>query len=89
MIVAGDFNNWSEKRKTIIDGLIKNLALSLILFENENRTIVLGDPIDHILYRGLDPIAHKSHEVTSSDHNPIAVTSRLSRQHPFTMTNNQ
>ena len=52
MIVAGDFNNWSEKRNTIIDDLIENLAMSIIPFENENRTIVLGDPIDHILYRG-------------------------------------
>jgi len=80
MVVAGDFNNWSEKRKTIVDALVENLALTLFPFENENRTIVLGDPVDHVLFRGLDPIAHELHDVISSDHNPISVTFRLSHK---------
>ena len=81
MIIAGDFNNWTEKRKEIIDQLIGNLSLTLFPFEDEQRTTFFGDPVDHILYRGLEPIAERSYEVTSSDHNPIAVTFRLS-PHP-------
>jgi endonuclease/exonuclease/phosphatase (EEP) superfamily protein YafD len=84
MVVAGDFNNWSEKRKTIVDALVENLDLTLFPFENEKRTLVLGDPVDHVLFRGLDPIAHELHEVISSDHNPISVTFRLSRKNTQT-----
>lgn len=80
LIVAGDFNNWSSKRKAIVDTLMENLDLIPVPFKNENRTRILGDPVDNILYRGLSPISFASHAVVSSDHNPITVTFRLARK---------
>ncbi|MCK5517316.1 MAG: endonuclease/exonuclease/phosphatase family protein [Desulfobulbaceae bacterium] len=79
IILAGDFNNWSDKRTAVIDLLVADLSLSAISFENEGRTTFFGDPVDHILYRGLKPVAHAVHPVTSSDHNPISVTFRIQR----------
>jgi len=77
IILAGDFNNWTAERKKIIDNLIGELSLTMLPFENENRTIIFGDPVDHILYRGLKPLSHYVHHVNSSDHNPITVAFRL------------
>ncbi len=79
LILAGDFNNWSDKRIAVIDHLIEDLSLSVLPFENEGRTIFFGDPVDHVLYRGLEPVSHVVHPVTSSDHNPISVTFRLAQ----------
>ena len=80
MIVAGDFNNWGNKRKAIVDTLVGNLDLTPVPFKNEHRTRVFGDPVDNVLYRGLYPISFTSHSVVSSDHNPITVTFRLARK---------
>jgi len=77
LILAGDFNNWSEERMTIIDSLVEDLSLTVLPFDGEGRTLFFGDPVDHILFRGLEPVAHLVHPVTSSDHNPISVTFRL------------
>lgn len=80
MLVTGDFNNWNEKRKAIVNVLVDTLNLTLIPFENENRTIMWGDAVDHVFYRGLEPVEHVSHKVASSDHNPIEVRFRLARE---------
>lgn len=77
LILAGDFNNWSDKRTAVVDFLVDDLSLSALPFENEGRTTFFGDPVDHFLYRGMEPVAHMVHPVTSSDHNPISVTFRL------------
>ena len=79
IILAGDFNNWSEKRTAIMSGFAESLALQTLVFDNEDRTTFFGDPVDHILYRGLEPVTSAVHLVTSSDHNPISVTFRLTR----------
>ena len=77
ILVAGDFNNWTEKRNAIVDGLVEELGLTALSFEDDERSIFFGDPVDHILYRGLVPVAETTYEVTSSDHNPIAVTFKI------------
>jgi len=79
LVLAGDFNNWSEERVAVVDLLMEDLSLSVLPFEDEGRTTFFGDPVDHILFRGLEPVAHMAHPVTSSDHNPISVTFRLAR----------
>jgi len=79
MILAGDFNNWSEKRTRIMDYLTKNLSLQALEINDEGLTTFLGDPVDHIFYRGLEVVTHAVHTVTSSDHNPISVTFRLAQ----------
>ncbi len=77
LILAGDFNNWSNKRTAIITRLAENLSLQVLDFAGENRTTFFGDPVDNILYRGLKLLNYEVHSVSSSDHNPITVTFRL------------
>jgi endonuclease/exonuclease/phosphatase (EEP) superfamily protein YafD len=81
IILAGDFNNWSKKRAAIIMHLAETLSLQTLNFNNDDRTTFFGNPVDHILYRGLEPITQKVHQVLSSDHKPISVTFRLSQEH--------
>lgn len=77
IVVAGDFNNWSIKREAVVNQMVENLSLTPLPFVEEDRTTFWGYPVDHIFYRGLEVIRHRSYEVTSSDHNPIEVTFRL------------
>ena len=78
IVLAGDFNNWSDKRTKVLLDMMERLSLKQLPYENHNRTMVLGNAIDHVFYRGLETISHKTHHVTSSDHNPITVTFRVS-----------
>jgi endonuclease/exonuclease/phosphatase (EEP) superfamily protein YafD len=77
LILAGDFNNWSEERTVVVQDMASQLQLAAIPYHNHNRTRVFGHTIDHIYYRGLVAISHQSIDVTSSDHNPIQVLFRL------------
>lgn len=78
IILAGDFNSWSEKRLHIVEQMMSDLSLQSLSYANHNRTRVFGREIDHVFYRGMDPVTIETREVTSSDHNPIMVTFRLS-----------
>ena len=77
VIVAGDFNTWSDDRMDIVANVARQLSLEAISYKNHNRITVFGNPLDHVFYRGLEVIHENSIEVTSSDHNPIVVTFRL------------
>lgn len=78
ILLAGDFNDWGEDRTLIIARLAEALSLTVLPFEQEDgRTRFFGDPVDHILYRGLEPVQFDVHSVTSSDHNPISVAFRV------------
>lgn len=82
IILAGDFNNWNEDRTALMANLVKTLSLQALRFDEEQRATFFGDPVDHILYRGLKPISYKVTPVLSSDHNPISVTFRLEQSSP-------
>ncbi|MBT8125996.1 MAG: endonuclease/exonuclease/phosphatase family protein [Gammaproteobacteria bacterium] len=77
LILAGDFNTWSDKRLRIVDGLARRLGLSSLDYSSHNRTSVFGNAIDHVFYRGLEAVEHDSWQVTSSDHNPTRVRFRI------------
>jgi endonuclease/exonuclease/phosphatase (EEP) superfamily protein YafD len=78
LLIVGDFNDWAEKRRMIVAGLVETLSLTVFPFTNEDeRTRFFGDPVDHILYRGLDPVEINVYPVTSSDHNPITASFRF------------
>ncbi len=77
VIVAGDFNSWSDGRKAIIDKMVTDLSLRSVTYKSKNRITVFGNEIDHVFYRGLESIASEAQQVTSSDHNPIKVTFRI------------
>jgi endonuclease/exonuclease/phosphatase (EEP) superfamily protein YafD len=78
LLIVGDFNDWEEKRQAIVAGLVEALSLTVFPFTVEDkRTRFFGDPVDHILYRGLVPVNINAHPVTSSDHNPITALFRF------------
>lgn len=79
MIVAGDFNSWSDERMDEVDRLVNKLALSSLDYPVNNKTHVFGNAIDHVFYRQLEPVSNQVWQVTSSDHNPISVNFRLQK----------
>ena len=78
VILAGDFNTWSDSRMRIVNDLADRLALESLDYTNHNRTSVFGNALDHVFYRGLDPVEHDTWHVTSSDHNPTRVSFSVS-----------
>ncbi len=84
MIVAGDFNSWSDSRMDVVDQLVKRLELSRLEYSVNNKTHVFGNAIDHVFYRQLEPLKHQVQQVSSSDHNPISVNFKV--QSPLRMT---
>jgi endonuclease/exonuclease/phosphatase (EEP) superfamily protein YafD len=77
LILAGDFNTWSDDREAILDQLSKDLSLQQVEYESHHRITVFGNPIDHVYYRGLELVQASSPHVSSSDHNPLLVTFKL------------
>ena len=77
IVLAGDFNSWSEERLEIIEELISSLSLQSLSYKNHNRVTVFGNTIDHVFYRGLEIVSQDTYKVTSSDHNPIKVTFKI------------
>lgn len=78
MIVAGDFNSWNKGRVFEVNALIKKLSLYEIEYSVNNKTHVLGNAIDHVFYRQLELVSNRVWQVSSSDHNPISVSFRVS-----------
>jgi len=76
IIIAGDFNNWSDERVDIVDDMVKTLGLNAVSYKNHNRITLFGNTVDHIFYRQLELMTQDTIKVTSSDHNPIKVTFR-------------
>ena len=77
LILAGDFNTWSDDRQAILDQLSKELSLQQVEYESHHRITIFGNPIDHVYYRGLELVQASSPHVSSSDHNPLLVTFKL------------
>ena len=79
VVLAGDFNTWNDQRLRIVQRMVSRLSLESLDYTNHNRTSVFGNALDHVFYRGLEPIEHDTWQVTSSDHNPTRVSFRLNR----------
>jgi endonuclease/exonuclease/phosphatase (EEP) superfamily protein YafD len=77
IVFAGDFNTWSDERMQIVEQLARSLSLESLDYTNHNRTSVFGNALDHVFYRGLEPVEHDTWHVTSSDHNPTRVSFRV------------
>lgn len=73
VIVVGDFNTWNAARQSAVDAMARNLGLHVVHFNDDQRARFLGKPVDHILFRGLVARDAVVHQVTTSDHNPVAV----------------
>ena len=76
MIVAGDFNSWSDERMAEVETFVELLSLSELEYSVNNKTHIFGNAIDHVFYKQLELVDHQVHQVLSSDHNPISVNFR-------------
>ena len=80
VIVAGDFNTWSDKREALVQEKMAELSLTAVAFDPDHRVRFLGRPVDGVYFRGLEVVRSRSHVVDSSDHNPLEVRFRLHAQ---------
>lgn len=76
LILAGDFNTWSEDRQDWLTGFMARHQLEAVTFSPDNRTTVFSRPIDHMYTRGLAVIDASVVTVDSSDYNPLLMTVR-------------
>jgi len=78
MVLAGDFNTWTNFRNKVLQKLVKKLELRAIPFKDGERTTTFGHPLDHFFYRGLDYIEHENlSHIQTSDHLPMSVSLKL------------
>ncbi|MEP6942368.1 MAG: endonuclease/exonuclease/phosphatase family protein [Betaproteobacteria bacterium] len=77
IILAGDFNTWSDARERVLAETAARLGLVEIEPADDRRTRFLGRHVDHMFVRGLEVVSAQAIAVTSSDHNPMAATLRL------------
>jgi len=78
IIVAGDFNSWSEERFSVMSKALASLGLQEVAYQPDHRTqFVTGLPLDHVFYRGLVLEKAEASISDASDHNPILVSFRL------------
>jgi endonuclease/exonuclease/phosphatase (EEP) superfamily protein YafD len=76
LIVAGDFNTWNADRQAVIVNTMQRLGLAPVVFSSDRRTRILDRAVDHVYFRGLEPVDAVVYEVQTSDHNPMRVTFR-------------
>jgi endonuclease/exonuclease/phosphatase (EEP) superfamily protein YafD len=91
MIMAGDFNTWSEVRLALVDDLARKLQLEEITgFPSGRKTGDLDSallhwvfgvqpelPLDRVYSRGFEAVSVKVLPNDSSDHRPVLVTLNL------------
>lgn len=77
VILAGDFNTWSERRHEVLVEIAARLGLVSVLFDDDGRRLAFGRSLDHFYFRGFRLVRASAPQVTSSDHNPIVVELEL------------
>ncbi|PKF50604.1 endonuclease/exonuclease/phosphatase family protein [Enterovibrio nigricans] len=68
LIIAGDFNTWSEERLEAVRGALSQVGIKETNFLSDERLKVFGHPLDHLFYRGLILEQSNSKETSASDH---------------------
>lgn len=80
VIIAGDFNTWSETRQSLIREKMAEIGLAEVAFNPDNRVEFFKKVVDGLYFRGLEVEKAVSHLVETSDHNPLEVHFRLPKQ---------
>jgi endonuclease/exonuclease/phosphatase (EEP) superfamily protein YafD len=74
MIVAGDFNSWSQSRLSVLEEvLVERRLMRRVAFNDKNPRAIFGHTVDHVYYSGLTVIDGGVLEANTSDHAPIWV----------------
>lgn len=69
MVIAGDFNTWSNRRQRVLDNALAVLDVLPVQYDAERVTRVFGNQLDHIYYRGLALRQAEARPTDTSDHN--------------------
>ncbi len=77
VILAGDFNSWSQQRLSLLYQLIYSIGLNAVNFPIDDRKTFMGRPLDYVFYRGLQLDSAKIICTHTSDHNPLLVHFKL------------
>ena len=77
VIIAGDFNTWNDSRESVVQERMHELHMTPVSFLPDNRVTFFNRAVDGIYFRGLEVTGSTTHEVESSDHNPLEVHFRL------------
>jgi endonuclease/exonuclease/phosphatase (EEP) superfamily protein YafD len=73
VILAGDFNTWSDKKTLSLFEMTERLGLAEVEFKDDTRTRFMGNVLDWIFVRDLNVKgAHVHRDVNSSDHRALA-----------------
>jgi endonuclease/exonuclease/phosphatase (EEP) superfamily protein YafD len=80
VIIAGDFNTWSEERQSLIREKMSEIGLAAVEFDPDNRAEFFNNVVDGLYFRGLIVEKAVSHSVETSDHNPLEVHFSLPKQ---------
>lgn len=82
IIFAGDLNTWNSERGEYILTMANNSGLIEAVPNDDSRTTVFGQSLDHIFYRELELVKTESIVTDSSDHNPLKAYFRLLKKTP-------
>jgi endonuclease/exonuclease/phosphatase (EEP) superfamily protein YafD len=79
LIIAGDFNSWSDKRIERLFRVRDELSLDMVSFKNSDKIkSFMGNQLDYIFYRDLKLISSLVIEQKGiSDHNPLLARFKL------------
>ncbi len=73
IIFSGDFNTWRPARYKILVQMTSRFGLTATAFESDHRAKFFGSTVDHVFIGGLSVEEATTHEVSSSDHNPMSL----------------
>ena len=79
MILARDFNTWTDEKTGSLRQMVQRLGLSEVSFADDDRTRIFGNALDWVFAKGLSvELAQVHGSITGSDHKPIEVSFALS-----------
>lgn len=78
VVIAGDFNTWSQARTEVLERFIQQHDLTAAKFEPDYRVRPFSYPLDHILTKNVDVLNTRSEQSGLSDHTPLILTIRPS-----------
>jgi len=82
VLFSGDFNTWREGRMRLLVDAAARLGLAPIEFDADHRKRIFGRPLDHIYTRGLVAVNATTHDLDTSDHDPMTVEFRVEADAP-------
>ncbi len=74
LIAGGDFNSWNPNRQRQLSVWAASLGLLEVQFHRDQRSRFMGQPLDHLFYRGVEVEAADVRRSRSSDHHALQVT---------------